>query len=744
MTRLVLVDSKRNQGEKAGHRSSGAAFTEGEVAKRLLEAHGYLPRRQATQNGQWEFPCPFHEEEGTVPRGKGTNFYLSEKTSQYFCQAGACGEQGNLQTLERYFGVDSDPTLSIKFKSKDKVLQQFQANLTADRAKLLIEDKGLSDEAIHRFRIGYDTNRDCYVIPYLEGRRPVAFRFYDPTETKGPNGAKYWWERSEDTIVDDEQSMLRLFNPGAANGDTENGRVFVCEGEFKAMLLAAKGYAAVSIPGVHGFKQEWARYFMHAKEIIILLDNDDPQHLHNHRAPCRKCETVELADCAGHNPGQEAAVKLLDFFGFRARNVVLPLVEGARKTDINEYMMRDGNSFADLEKLVRGIGKESPFLVRTLAEIRLDPPPESVFLVSHGLLPRGGRLLVTGAPKVGKSIFIETMVLSIASGLPFLRQFEMANDGLTPGHRVLILDRELSERSLYDRFNALIADRRGYSVAEDKLLIDHKFRLQLDTPNAANNLKNLVLENNAEVVVLDTAYKFFTGDMENAKSVAKAFATIDEVIMETGVSVILTHHHRKGGAQGARLAAPDADQVMGSFLWTGWPNGTVLLNFKNRSVSDPYTTIASFVAFRDAPAPDPLLLKRAKDSISYREILPFSFEDFEAEQAPQPGARVGMRPKLTYAALADLLMQEQPVTEEEFMHASAAHFGVRVDNIKLHLLDIADRHPDFVRDGKGTRTDPYVLRYRHDRIEETYEQGQAALRVDGQLEGQTSIEDVLA
>lgn len=648
----------------------------------------------------------------------------------YYCQAVSCGEKGNLVTLEKFFGIEADPTLASQFKSREARLQQYQTHLTAERRRVLYE-KGLKDTTIERFRIGYDPEHrvgdqviGCYVIPYLDGRRPVAFRYYDPiargTNEKGntlyggPNGSKYWWEAG---------STITLYNLADGAGDTKTGRVFICEGELKAALLVQMGYCAVSLPGAGNFKSEWSQYFNHAKEIFVCLDNDNPE-FHRH-GPCNKCHTTEKSDCFGHNPGQEAAAKLMDIFGYRAKNIVLPLPSSdERKVDINEYFLRDANTKGDFEQLAYGL-KNSPFVVRSLADIRKEPPPEAVFLVDQGLLPKGGRLLITGAPKAGKSIFVENLALSIAAGIPFLRRFNIANDGLTPGHRVLLLDRELSERSLFDRLNILIEDRPGYAAAEDKLLIDHKMQLKLDHEGAAETLISLIRANNAEVVILDTAYKFFTGDMENAKSVAKAFATLDEAILETGVSVILTHHHRKGGGQGSKVEAPSPDQVMGSFLWTGWPNGTVLLNFKDRSVSNPFTTIASFAAFRDAAPPDPLLLMRSRESIAYESITPYSFEEDDESQWASPAQKM----PLNFDNVAQVLLEAVPVVEDEFLHMAGARFGCRPETVKLHLLDILDRHPDFVRNGDGSRGKPYVWKYKYEVEEETYEQEQERLGV---------------
>jgi hypothetical protein len=755
----MLVQDKRSSHSE--QRASGPK-NEGEAARQLLEKFDFQPRRTQAQNGQYEFFCPFHEEAGKPAVKDKTNFYLNSTTSQYYCQAASCGESGNYQTLRKFFDVNDDPQLLVTYKSKNADLQKFQARLTADLRQTLYH-KGLNDETIDRFRIGWhyvqeptehmsDEEAEAakakggyYVIPYLEGRRPVAFRFYDPTLKHGPNGSKYWWEQAKHSIQTDE-AVLRLFNPGNAAGD-ENGRVFICEGEFKAMLLARNGKAAVSIPGVTSFKPEWAQFFMHAKDVVILMDNDNPDH-HRH-GPCRKCGTTEKADCSGHNPGQDGADKLLDFFGHRARKVVLPLPTGEepgrenddlktyKKTDINEYIMRDGHSFLEFDELIDGPAKVSPFLVRTFAQIREEPPDETVFLVDQGLLPKGGRLLVTGAPKVGKSIFAQNLALSIASGIPFLARggfagFKIAWDDpqhRAPGHRVLLLDRELSKRSLYDRLNTLMDGRPGYQAAEDKLLIDHDFALRLDADNAAGQLINLIQANSAEVIILDTAYKFFAGDMENAKSVATAFAALDKAIQETGVSVVLTHHHRKGGSNGARSEAPSPDQVMGSFLWTGWPNGTVLLNFKERSVSNPYDVIASFAAFRDAAAPEPLLLSRTKESICYSEIKSFSYEAFEEESGTTAAyARVhANRLPLTTENVANALLEAQPVIEDEFMHMVSARFGCKPDRIKIHLLDILDTRKDFVRDGNGSRQSPYKWRYAFDKQEEKYDQPELAI-----------------
>lgn len=713
MGRLIQMSPNKAKAESEQKQVRRVASADGEAAKMLLEAHGFNPRRQDPSNGQYEFRCPFHEGPGPLERGKATNFYLNARTSEFFCQAASCGEKGNLQLLEQYFGVENDPVASKLYKSLDTQLTEWQAHLTPDRRQVFY-DKGLRDSTIDRFRIGYDTDAEAYIIPYLEARRPLAFRYYDPSRKNGR--PKYWWWKSSPN----EETSTRLFNPQAAV-NPEHETTIVCEGELKAMLLTQVGYSAVAVPGANGYKQEWTYHFNHSKYVYVCFDNDNPA-THNYDKPeegrrCHKCERAGLDVCQGHNPGQECAAKLVEFFGHRSKNIVLPRPDGMDKTDINEFFMRDGANVNDFHALAFGEEKTSPFLVRSLGDIRKEPPPETTWLISN-LLPRAGRLLVTGAPKVGKSIFIENLALSIAAGIPFLKQHGTFEPSNFKGHRVILLDRELSERSLYDRLDALIEKSPGYQMAEENLLIDHRLQIRLDQADAADKLIQLVRSNNAEVLIFDTAYKFFSGDMEKSSGIAKAFQALDEVIQETEVSVILTHHHRKGSRQpNGKEEMPHPDQVVGSFLWTGWPNGTVLLNFKDRRVSSPFNTVASFTAFRDCAPPDPLALYRDKDSIAYTSVVPHHFEEDE-----EGGRWAEERRILNYENVADMLLQLHPIAEDDFLRKASQAFGCKQDSVKIKLLDVLDRHPDFYRQGDGSRSNPYIWKYLpDDHPEETYE-----------------------
>lgn len=1051
MAKLTLLKRVPASTVNLAHRTS---VNEGEAARRLLESQGYRVKKARKE---LTCPCPFHEGPGEVQRSKTPNFYLNAETSKYYCQSASCGERGNLRTLERFFGlhVDSDGDSYVaEFQSREVTLQQFESALISTSLREVFYRQGLSDTTIERFRIGYDPIKERYVIPYLEGRRPRFFRYYQPL---GDPRWKYTWEEGAEST---------LFNAQDGQGD-KDGIVFLCEGELKAMLLVQMGYAAVAVPGAGQWKPEWHESFTNARSIMVCFDNDNPEfHIYDRPEKgqrCNKCQSGGLDSCVGHNPGQEAAEKRVHQLGWRAKNVLLPLPSAAaRKTDVNEYFMRDGHTNADFAELATG-KRATPFKVMSLAEISESPPEEAVFLVSEGILSRGGRLLVSGRPKVGKmagistpvltptgwvtmgdidpgdqvvgvdgepvevvqihpqgvkplyrvtlsdgsstncgaehlwtiqthhdreaskrdgrprwrtmdtlavrkllseghkraaylpvvapvqyapngplplepyglglmlgdgsmtgttptfckpelelhealaksfpanrqhvldaergsislaavaganeltqglrnmglwgcrswekfipeaylrapvedrlailhglcdtdgwvqrnsrgntgayfgtsserlkdhfvelveslggvtrvrcksnpkhqsgtgrpawsvrfklpqgmkpfrlsrkldawqigqseknapptrrivsieyshdeeakcitvankdglyvterfivthnSLFINNLVLSLAAGIPFLKSGNFEGFKVDHPTRTLLLDRELSKHSLFKRMTELVESRPGYRAATENLLIDHDHLIRLDSPTSYDTLLQLIEHNGAEVIVMDTAYKFFGGDIESSKSIMKGFEVLDRLIHETGVAVVLTHHHRKSqqarGKENTDVADPDS--VAGSFLWTGWPNASILLNFLQRSVENPFNSVATFAAFRDAAPPEPVALYRSRESISYTSV-----ERHTHSEAGHDSPREVIRP--TTEAVEALLLDACPITEENFAHAAAAHFGVSIPTVKPYLVEALSRG-NFERKGR-----PAVIRFKYEEEPETWE-----------------------
>ena len=204
-----------------------------------------------------------------------------------------------------------------------------------------------------------------------------------------------------------------------------------------------------------------------------------------------------------------------------------------------------------------------------------DKPAQCITVEAPDSLYVTERYLVTH-----NSIFVENLCLSIAAGIPFLGQPDFEIDQ-TEQHRVLLLDREVSERSLFDRLNMLIDSRPGYAAAEDYLHIDHKIMFKLDQPGALDTIIGLIRANNADVLVLDTAYKFFSGDMESSKERGQGTERAGRGHRRDGHQRRAHPPPPQGQASGSRGASADRSSARCS---GGLADGTVLRNPLEKSV----------------------------------------------------------------------------------------------------------------------------------------------------------------
>lgn len=121
-----------------------------------------------------------------------------------------------------------------------------------------LRKRGLKDHFIKLYRLGYDNERKAVVIPYLNALgdvRGVRWRLMD-------GNIKYMTPKGDG---------LHLFHVKASR----KPNVWLCEGEFDAMVLDQLGLPTVAVPGVMSFKPEWRYLFAYAEHITIVMDGDE-------------------------------------------------------------------------------------------------------------------------------------------------------------------------------------------------------------------------------------------------------------------------------------------------------------------------------------------------------------------------------------------------------------------------------------------------------------------------------------
>jgi hypothetical protein len=225
-------------------------------------------------NGELITACLFNDCDYDS-RGSEAHLYFSEQTGQYNCKK--CGVSGNLITLAKYFDDDVKDISSNfreykknKGKLKGKTINQvdkYYEKLTDEVLEYLREERGLSDEIIKKYKIGYGIKRrhkNFITIPiYNEKGEFIYFKLRENPRT------------GSDKLTSEKGVEAQIFGWKILNGK-EKDRLIICEGELDKLAIESQGYPAIS--GTHGamtFKKPWAEKASKFKKIYLIFDNDN-------------------------------------------------------------------------------------------------------------------------------------------------------------------------------------------------------------------------------------------------------------------------------------------------------------------------------------------------------------------------------------------------------------------------------------------------------------------------------------
>ena len=184
--------------------------------------------------------------------------------------------------------------------------------------------------------------------------------------------------------------------------------------------------------------------------------------------------------------------------------------------------------------------KKSPqATVLSLAQL-LEQQPASAppCLVEPGLLPQQGILFVGGEPKVGKSLLVANLALSLAAGSG------RAGFSIPAPRRVLICQFELPVPQFVARLAVM---RKAMGAAADRnLLIDTRATGHLlCAPQGMNHFLAAAKAAAAEVIILDPLYSTHDQDENDTRSMAALCQSLLRLRDASQAALIVVHHVRK-------------------------------------------------------------------------------------------------------------------------------------------------------------------------------------------------------
>ena len=187
-----------------------------------------------------------------------------------------------------------------------------------------------------------------------------------------------------------------------------------------------------------------------------------------------------------------------------------------------------------------GATKQSPeATVLSLAQL-LEQQPASAppCLVEPGLLPPQGILFVGGEPKVGKSLLVANLALSLAAGSG------RTGFSIPAPRRVLICQFELPVPQFVGRLAVM---RRAMGTAADlNLLVDTRATGHLlCAPQGMNHFLAAAKAAAAEVIILDPLYSTHDQDENDTRSMAALCQSLLRLRDASKAALIVVHHVRK-------------------------------------------------------------------------------------------------------------------------------------------------------------------------------------------------------
>lgn len=231
--------------------------------------------------------CPFAATRHREGRDANPSFTANLQTGVWYCNS--CQSKGNIHTLyKELYNVSSEEAWyalgdALKITRPDsskptrpdievglvRAYHEKLMELTGPLRTMLRERRGLTDETLKEFQLGWDGDR-------------VTIPIYDEFNTL-VNFRRYKWNSTEDNWKvlnytdehDNKYGEVRIYGIDRVV-DPSIEYVVWSEGELDRLSAEQRGfYAACATSGAGTWKPEWTKLFRGKKRVYIAQDNDE-------------------------------------------------------------------------------------------------------------------------------------------------------------------------------------------------------------------------------------------------------------------------------------------------------------------------------------------------------------------------------------------------------------------------------------------------------------------------------------
>jgi len=396
----------------------------------------------------------------------------------------------------------------------------------------LKEVRGLSDEIINRYQIGFCSKHPNYLkdeykritVPIRKEGKVVNIRFHAIGKvTEGdPKSLPYRSGLPEAIYLFPEDQL-------------KNNVIYLVKGELDALSAISHGLPAITVTGGAGssWKDQWTPLF-NRKKVRVIYD----------------CDTK----------GRKGAGKLASALSSVANEVKVIDLGLGNKEDLINWFVEYGRTKEELEELVskaevmevsRKVTPKQKKIRRAAEELSIQSltlgkllsakfAPEQSW-VNRGLVAQGTFVLLAGLTKQGKTTLTLQLCLRLVQGhCTFLRDFE-----INTAPKILYIFAENSAEGLQNIIKKQLSGLTWIPSEEDlqRLILQPRGRIFLDNPDGLCVLEELLHIHKPDLVVIDPISRFIGRDINEMRNVNYLFDGLSQI--GNDITWFFIHHYRK-------------------------------------------------------------------------------------------------------------------------------------------------------------------------------------------------------
>lgn len=228
-------------------------------------------------------------------------------------------------------------------------------------------------------------------------------------------------------------------------------------------------------------------------------------------------------------------------------------------------------------------------------------------IIGAGILTGQSRLVIGGHPGVGKSVVANQIGVEISLGRKCLDRFQSRRSN------VIYIQEEIGPRSYQIRLQKVIS----YYSTITNFHVMSAASFSFDDTSLVLQLQKYIRELQAQVVIFDPLYKMHTRREGDPTEMTQLTSSIDRIISNTGIAVILVHHLRKPFMTYRGEIVPTGIMDFRGAIVAAWADSMMLV--EETGIKDRVKV--SFPKLRNAPEEiEPIHLRLDRTHLRFAQI----------------------------------------------------------------------------------------------------------------------------